>query len=103
VVARGEVHWLEVEDDKRRPVLVLSPDPLVAALRKVLVVPLTTTVRNVPTEVSLGPGDGVPRESAANCNDVRAVPRTLLVERVATLGQDRMLEVCAALRRATGC
>jgi mRNA interferase MazF len=103
VVARGEVHWLEVEDDKRRPVLVLSPDPLVAALRKVLVVPLTTTVRNVPTEVSLGPGDGVPRESAANCNDVRAVPRTLLVKRVATLGQDRMLEVCAALRRATGC
>jgi mRNA-degrading endonuclease toxin of MazEF toxin-antitoxin module len=36
VVARGEVHWLEVEHDKRRPVLVLSPDPLVAALRKVL-------------------------------------------------------------------
>jgi len=103
VVARGEVHWLEVEDDKRRPVLVLSPDPLVAVLRKVLVVPLTTTVRNVPTEVSLGPRDGVPRESVANCNDVRAVPRSLLVERVAVLGHDRMLEVSTALRCATGC
>lgn len=103
MVARGQVHWLEVEDDKRRPVLVLSPDPLVAALRKVLVVPLTTTIRNVPTEVLLGPLDGVPRASAANCNDVRAVPRSLLVEHVATLGHDRMLEVCAALRRATGC
>jgi len=103
VVARGEVHWLEVENDKRRPVLVLSPDPLVAALRKVLVVPLTTTVRDVPTEVSLGPRDGVPRESVANCNDVRAVPRSLLVEHVTTLSQDRMLEVCAAVRCATGC
>lgn len=103
MVARGEVHWLEVEDDKRRPVLVLSPDPLAAALRKVLVVPLTTTVRDVPTEVALGPRDGVPRESVANCNDVRAVPRSLLVERVTTLSQDRMLEVCVALRWATGC
>lgn len=103
MVARGEVHWLEVEDDKRRPVLVVSPDPLCAALRKVLVVPLTTTVRNVPTEVLLGPRDGVPRESAANCNDVRAVPRSLLVERVTVLSHGRMLELCAALRRATGC
>lgn len=103
MVARGEVHWLEVEDDKRRPVLVLSPDPLVVALRKVLVVPLTTTIRQVPTEVALGPRDGVPRESAANCNDVRAVPRSLLVERVAVLSPERMLEVCGALRRATGC
>lgn len=103
MVARGEVHWLEVEDDKRRPVLVLTPDLLAAALRKVLVVPLTTTVRNVPTEVSLGPEDGVPRESAANCNDLRAVPRSLLVERLTALGHDRMLEVRAALRRATGC
>lgn len=103
MVARGEVHWLEVEDDKRRPVLVLSPDPLAAALRKVLVVPLTTTVRDVPTEVALGPRDGVPKESVANCNDVRAVPRSLLVEKVTTLGQARMLEVCVALRWATGC
>lgn len=103
MVARGEVHWLEVEDDKRRPVLVLSPDLLAGVLRKVLVVPLTTTVRNIPTEVVVGPRDGVPRESAVNCNDVRAVPRSLLVEPVTTLAPDRMLEVCAALRVATGC
>ena len=103
MVARGEVHWLEVEHDKRRPVLVVSPDPLVTALRKVLVVPLTTTVRGVPTEVELGPDDGVPRHSAANCNDVRAVPRALLVERLTTLGASRMAELCTALRRATGC
>lgn len=72
-------------------------------MRKVLVVPLTKTVRDVPTEVALGPRDGVPKPAVANCNDVRAVARALLVERVTTLGQERMLEVCAALRRATGC
>ena len=103
MVARGEVHWLEVEHDKRRPVLVLSPDLLASALRKVVVVPLTTTIRGIPTEVEVGPSDGVPRDSAVNCNDVRTVPRALLVERVTTLGHDRMLAVCTAVRRATGC
>ena len=102
MVARGEVHWLEVEDDKRRPVLVLSPDPLVVVSGTTSTLRKTATVRNVPTEVALGPRDGVPRESVANCNDVRAVPRSLLVERVAVLGHDRMLEVCTALRCATG-
>lgn len=56
------MHRLEVEHDKRRPVLDLSPDLLASALRKVVVVPLTTTVRDVPTEVQVGLADGVPRD-----------------------------------------
>lgn len=103
MVARGEVHWLEVENDKRRPVLVLTPDPLVPALRKVIIAPLTTTLRRVATEVVVGREDGVPRDSAINCNDVRTVPVVLLVERVTTLSPSRMTEVCGALRLATGC
>jgi mRNA interferase MazF len=103
VVARGEIHWLEVEHDKRRPVLVLTPSGLVDVLRKVVVAPLTTTIRSVPSEVVVGPADGVPRHSVVNCNDLRAVPSALLVERVATLTPARMAEVCAGLRLATGC
>lgn len=103
MVSRGEVHWLEVEHDKRRPVLVLTPQPLAALLRKVLVAPLTTAIRGVPTEVMVGREDGVPRDSAVNCNDVRAVPAALLVDHVTDLSHGRMLEVCAALRVATGC
>lgn len=103
MVARGEVHWLEVEDDRRRPVLVLTPTPLAAVLRKVVVAPLTTTIRGVPTEVVIGRGDGVPRDSAVNCNDLRAVPAALLVEQVTTLSPQRMVDVCTALRVATGC
>lgn len=101
-MARGELYWLQVQDDKRRPVLVVSADPLVAALRKVLVVPLATSVRDVPTEVVVGPRDGAPRDCAANANDA-ARSRALLVERVTVLGPDGMIDVCAALRRATGC
>lgn len=100
---RGEVHWLEVEDLGRRPVLVLTADPLAGLLRRVLVAGLSTTVRGVDTEVEVGPQDGVPWPSAVNLLDVRPVPAALLLERITTLGPERMRAVCDALSFATGC
>ncbi len=103
MVRRGEVHWLEVEGAGRRPVLVLTADELAPVLRSVVVAGLTTRVRGVATEVAVGPDDGVPRASVVNLLDVRPVTAALLVERVASLGPERMREVCAALAFATGC
>lgn len=102
-MSRGEVHWLEVEDVGRRPVLVLTADPLVGLIERVLVAGLTTTVRHVDSEVPVGPDDGVPREGAVNLFDLRSVPRSLLVEHITTLGPGRMHAVCRALSFATGC
>jgi mRNA interferase MazF len=103
VVRRGEVHWLEVEQAGRRPVLVLTADARAPALRRVLVAGLTTAVRGVDTEVAVGADDGVGRDGAVNLLDVRSVPASLLVERVTTLGPERMRAVCDALAFATGC
>ena len=103
MVRRGEIHWLEVEDAGRRPVLVLTQDVLLPSLRRVLVAGLTTRVRDVDTEVVLEREDGVPKRSAVNLLDLRPVPAALLVERVATLPPRRMVEVCDALAFATGC
>lgn len=103
MVRRGEVHWLEVEDLGRRPVLVLTADSLAGVLRRVLVAGLSTTVRGVDTEVSVGPEDGVPRASVVNLLDLRPVPTALLVERITTLGPERMRAVCQSLDFATGC
>lgn len=103
MVSRGEIHWLEVEKAGRRPVLVLTADPLAAVLRRVVVAALSTTVRAVDSEVSVGPDDGVPRSSVVNLLDLRVVPAALLVERMTVLGPDRMHEVCDALAFTTGC
>jgi mRNA-degrading endonuclease toxin of MazEF toxin-antitoxin module len=84
-------------------VLVLTADSLVTVLRRVLVAGLTTTIRDVDTEVEVGPADGVPRHSAVNLLDVRPVPSALLVERIAVLSPERMRAVCDALTFATGC
>ena len=60
MVARGDVRWLELEDEGRRPVLVLTPDEALPRLRNILVALVTRTDRGIETEVEIGPADGMP-------------------------------------------
>jgi len=103
VVARGEVWWSEDEVLGRRPVLVLSRHAVLGSLRRPLVAPLTTRVRDLPTEVRLDADDGLPRPCVAALDNVQPLPASLLVERVSSLGPERMREVCQALAVATDC
>jgi mRNA interferase MazF len=101
---RGEVWWCEPPDIGRRPVVVLSRDAAIPRTRRVLVAPCTTTVRGLPSEVVLEPGDDpVPRRSAVNLDSVESVSIGLLVERLGRLAGERMRDVCAALAIATDC
>ena len=102
--ARGDVWWCELPDIGRRPVVVLSRDAAIPRLRRALVAPCTTTVRGLPSEVLLEPGDDpVPRRSAVNLDSVESVAVAVLVERVGRLGDVRMREICAALEVAVDC
>lgn len=100
---RGEVWWADVPGDSVRPVLVLTRERFVEYLDPVLVAPLTTAVRGIPTEVALGPGDGVPRRSAVNLDNLFSLRKDRFRERITTLSVDRLDEVCAAYRFAAGC
>ena len=101
---RGEVWWCEPPEIGRRPVVVLSRDVAISRLRRALVAPCTTTLRGLPSEVVLQPGeDPVPRRSAVNLDSVGSVSVALLVERIGVLGGLRMSEICAALEVATDC
>jgi mRNA interferase MazF len=75
----------------------------IAVLNGVLAAPVTRTVRNIPTEVSLGPDDGMPTECAANFDNLRVVPKAYLVDRECVLDAARLAEACAALRAAVDC
>jgi mRNA interferase MazF len=102
-VDRGEIWWLERPDAKRRPCLVLTRSGSIPVLTDVLVVPLTTRVRGLDTEVQLTVADGVPRPSAVNLQHVTTVPKSMLTRRIATLPEGRWPEVCDAVRVAIGC
>ena len=102
--ARGEVWWCEMAEIGRRPVVVLSRDAVIPRLRRALVAPCTTTIRNLPSEVLLEPGDDpVPLRSAVNLDSIESVPIAILVERLGRLAEARMREVCAALEIAVDC
>lgn len=96
--------WCELPGVGRRPVVVLSRDAAIPRLRRALVAPCTTTIRSLPSEVALEPGDDpVPRRSAVNLDSVESVSVGVLVERLGRLADARMREICGALAIAVDC
>ena len=102
--ARGEVWWCEPPEIGRRPVVVLSRDAALPRLRRALIAPCTTTVRGLPSEVVLEPGDDpVPSRAAVNLDAVESVSLGVLVDRLGRLSDDRMRQICTALAVAVAC
>ena len=95
---RGEVRWYEfARPDKRRPVVVLTRDSVLEYLAEATVAPVTRTVRGIPSEVVLGPEDGLPERCAANLDHVQTVARGRIGALVTTLTSRRMAEIREAL------
>lgn len=100
---RGEVWFAEVPGDKRRPVLVLTRDPMGRILRSVICAPVTSVVRGLATEVLIGTEAGLAHESVANFDNTLLVDRHRLVRRLGRASGATMTAACRALVTATGC
>ncbi len=100
---RGDVWFADVPGDKRRPVVVLTRSSVLPRLTTVLVAPVTTRVRKIPTEVPLGPAHGLGRPCVANFDNILPLPKETLVERVGRLGAPDLQRVCVAARFAIQC
>lgn len=82
---------------------MLTRDAAIEPMRTVLGVPATTTVRGIPTEVEIGPPDGMPTPCVLSLDNARVLPKAYFVERICQLGPASMDRVCRALALATGC
>ncbi|MBI1897818.1 MAG: type II toxin-antitoxin system PemK/MazF family toxin [Acidobacteria bacterium] len=101
---RGDVHLCRfAPPDKRQPVLILTRDSALGHLSTATVAPITSRVRDVPSEVILDVDDGMKDRCAINLHNAVTVSQERLGRRVASLSEDRMREVCAALRFSLGC
>lgn len=100
---RGEVWFADLPGDKRRPVLVLTRDPMGRLLNSVICAPITTTVRGLATEVGLGSEAGLAHESVANFDNTLLLDRRRLVSRLGHASTTTMEAACRALMTATGC
>jgi mRNA interferase MazF len=103
VIRRGEIWWGESQSSQGRPYLVLTRDRALPVLRRVLVAPVTTRIRDLPSELQLGPLEGLRTECVATFDNVQPIAQALLVRRLGTLGPQRMHEICTAMHAAIDC
>jgi mRNA interferase MazF len=103
-VNRGDVYLCRfAPPGKQRPVLILTRDSAAGHLSTATVAPITSTVRDVPSEVILDVEDGMKGRCAGNLHNVVTLSQERLGKRVARLSDGRLQEVCEALRFSLGC
>ncbi|HSL59709.1 MAG TPA: type II toxin-antitoxin system PemK/MazF family toxin [Acidimicrobiales bacterium] len=103
MVAQGELWLMETPNQKRRPVLVVSRDEVIPVLNNVVVAPVTSSLRDIPTCIPVGPDEGIDHHSVATFDNLAAVPKSVLTTRLGQLGVSRRREICAALDAVADC
>ena len=100
---RGDVCWYTFKaPDKRHPVLILTRTSAIGYLNALTIAPITTIVRDIPSEVFLSREEGMSTDCAVNCDNLQTVPRMQIDGLITTLSPVRMREVNQALAFALG-
>ena len=100
---RGEVRWYRFSrPDKSRPVLILTRDSALPLLGEVTVAPITSTIRDIPSEVLLTAADGMPRDCAVNLDHLQTISQGKIGAPITTLSSQKMSQVRSALLFALG-
>ena len=99
---QGEIWWAEGRD-KRRPVLVVTRTDVIAKLARIVVAPVTRTVRGLPTEIDLDESDGLRERSAASFDNLRHVPTRSLTSKIGDTSASRRAGICRALSALADC
>lgn len=103
MMQHGEVRWYKfARPDKRRPVVILTRDSALEFLGAVTVAPITTTIRDIPSEVALSQTDGMPRECAVNLDHIQTVAKAKIGPAITILNRNRLTEIRTALLFALG-
>ena len=97
----GDIWWADL--DKVRPVVVLTRRRVAARLTRLLVAPVTTTIRGLATEVPLSAAEGLASDCVANLDNVQLVPASCLLRRAGTIEPARWPEFCTAMAKVMGC
>jgi mRNA interferase MazF len=98
---RGEVRWYKFrQPDKKRPALIVSRDSVLPYLGELTIAPITSRIRDIPSEVLVGRAEGVPRDSAINCDHLQTVPKAKVGALITTLSPEKMDEVSQAIKFA---
>ena len=101
---QGDVYWYTFRaPDKRRPVLILTRSSAIPFLTGITIAPITTRIRNIPSEVLLTPAeDGMFEDCVVNTDNIQTIQKANLSEFITHLSQERMREVREAIEFSLG-
>ncbi|MDP2919257.1 MAG: type II toxin-antitoxin system PemK/MazF family toxin [Dehalococcoidia bacterium] len=100
---RGEVWWADLLlPSGRRPVVLLSRNAVYRIKDSCTIGPITRTIRGIPSEVRLGPEDGLSSECVVNLDNIMTIPRAQFIRRIAALSADKINAVDLAIIFALG-
>jgi mRNA interferase MazF len=94
---------MEPPNGKRRPVLVVSRNSAIPVLSNIVVAPVTSTIRTIPTCVAVGSDEGIDHDSVASFDNLAAVPKSVLTTRLGSLGAGARQRMCEALQALADC
>jgi len=98
---RGEIRSYKFQHpDKSRPVLLLTRDSVIEYLGEITVAPVTTTIRDIPSEVLLTKHEGMVKDCAINCDHLQTVSKAKLGAVIATVSRAKMAQVRDAVNFA---
>lgn len=103
MVAQAELWLMETPNQKRRPVLVVSRDESIPVLNNIVVAPVTSTLRAIPTCIPVGAEHGIDHDSVATFDSLAAVPKSVLTRRLGDLGAGGRRRICEALNALADC
>ena len=83
--------------DKTRPALVLTREAARAAMTKVTVAPITTTIQGLSSEVQVGPDNGLDHDCVVALDNVITVPVNLLGRTVGYLSAEQEFQLARAV------
>ena len=104
--ARGEIWLADLDPTRgheqagRRPVLIVSDDIFNQGPAGIVIaIPITSTLRPIPSHVRLSPPEGgLKNDSAALCEAIRSISKERLTRRWGTVSPARMRVIEGALR-----
>jgi len=100
-VRRGEVWWADLAlPVGRRPVVLLSRNEAYQIRELITVAPVTTRLRGIPTEVPLGPREGLRKSGVANLDSIVTIRKSLLTRRISSLPSTKVEAVNQAIKFA---
>jgi mRNA interferase MazF len=100
---RGEAWWAELPPPSgKRPVLLLSRNEAYPIRELITIAPVTTRIRHIPSEVPLGPADGLPQHCVVNLDNITTIAKNLLTEKICELNPEKLQAVEYAIHFCLG-